>query len=221
MPSPFWPLFDLTLSTPRLTLRTPTDDDFAGLLDAVDAGIHDADVMPFSVPWTDVEPEERRRRAAQFWWGQRAGWAVDEWHLPFAVFLAGQPVGIQELFATQFAVLREVATGSWLTRSVQGRGLGQEMRAAVLQLAFEGLGAEVARSGAFVDNLASLSVSRSIGYRENGRSREAPRRQPREMIHFEITRAEWTARRATFPPTEIAGLDRCRHLFGSPIDSAP
>jgi RimJ/RimL family protein N-acetyltransferase len=137
------------------------------------------------------------------------------------VFLAGQPVGIQELFATQFAVLREVATGSWLTRSVQGRGLGQEMRAAVLQLAFEGLGAEVARSGAFVDNLASLSVSRSIGYRENGRSREAPRRQPREMIHFEITRAEWTARRATFPPTEIAGLDRCRHLFGSPIDSAP
>jgi RimJ/RimL family protein N-acetyltransferase len=218
MPSPVWPLFDLNLSTARLTLRTPTDDDFAGLLDAEDAGIHDSDAMPFSTPWTDAEPPMRRRTSAQFWWGQRAGWSREEWHLPFAVFLDGQPVGIQELFAKRFLVLREVATGSWLTRSVQGQGLGKEMRLAVLQLAFEELGAEVARSGAFVDNLASISVSRSIGYRDNGRHREAPRGEPREMINFEITREEWMARRSGFERAEIVGLEGCLYMFGANID---
>jgi RimJ/RimL family protein N-acetyltransferase len=216
MSSPFWPLFGLTLSTPRLTLRPPTDEDFEGLFDAVDAGIHDPDVMPFSVPWTDAEPTERRLRSAQFWWGQRAGWGVDEWHLPFAVFLDGKPVGIQEVFAKRFLMLGEVSTGSWLTRSAQGRGLGKEMRVAVLRLAFEGLGAEVARTAAFEDNVASLTVSRSIGYRENGRYREASRGEPRVMIHFEMTRQEWTARQPVLPPAEIFGLEACRHMFHAP-----
>jgi hypothetical protein len=41
----WWPLFDLQLQTDGILLRPPTDSDFAALLDAIDAGIHDPDVM--------------------------------------------------------------------------------------------------------------------------------------------------------------------------------
>jgi RimJ/RimL family protein N-acetyltransferase len=198
-----------------LTLRPPTDDDFPGLLDAIDTGIHDPDAMPFSVPWSDAEPHARRQAAAQFWWGQRAGWRAEEWHLPLAVFSDDGPVGIQDLFATRFSVLREVASGSWLKRPAQGQGFGKEMRLAVLQLAFEGLGAEVARSAAFTDNVASLAVSRAIGYRENGRHREAPRGTPNVLINFELTREEWMTRRDAFPRADIAGLEGCLDMFGA------
>jgi RimJ/RimL family protein N-acetyltransferase len=115
--------------------------------------------------------------------------------------------------AQQFPVLKEVSTGSWLTASVQGRGIGREMRAAVLQLAFDGLGAEIARSAAFVDNPASRAVSRAIGYRENGRRREAPRGVPQEMIGYELTRQEWSERSERFKPAKIIGLELCRHMF--------
>ncbi len=46
------------------------------------------------------------------------------------------------------------------------------MREAMLHLAFAGLGAEEALSGAFEDNTASLATSRAIGYVENGEARE-------------------------------------------------
>jgi hypothetical protein len=39
------------------------------------------------------------------------------------------------------------------------------MRAAILWLAFAGLGAEYAVSGAYLDNPASLGVSRRLGWR--------------------------------------------------------
>lgn len=215
VPSPDWPLFDLTLSTERLVLRPPTDGDLPALLDAIDAGIHDPDVMPFSQPWTDAPPAARRRAALQYWWRQRAAWRAEEWHLCFAVFRCGQPLGVQEVWATHFSVLREVATGSWLTRSAQSQGLGKEMRAAVLKFAFEGLGAEVARSAAFADNIASLAVSRALGYRENGRDREAPRGIPTDLIRFELTRDAWFARRDVLPRAEVAGLRPCLPMFGA------
>jgi RimJ/RimL family protein N-acetyltransferase len=133
--------------------------------------------------------------------------------LTLAVFYQGSPIGIQELFAARFPLLKEVSTGSWLTRALQGQGLGKEMRAAVLNLAFEGLAASYAHSGAFDDNLSSKSVSRALGYRENGFRLEAPRGQARQLTNFVISREEWLARCSCFPPTTIVGLERCRHMF--------
>ncbi len=210
----FWPLFDLRLVTARLVLRAPTDDDFPGLMAAIDSGIHAPEEMPFSAPWTDTAPEARARTSAQFWWSQRAGWSPDGWHLGLAVLRDGQAIGVQDVAAKDFKVLREVTTGSWLTLGAQGQGFGKEMRAAVLQLAFEDLGAEVARSEAFVDNSSSVGVSRALGYRENGFSRAAPRGTPRAQVHFEMTREEWLARRDQLPRAEISGLRACLAMFG-------
>jgi RimJ/RimL family protein N-acetyltransferase len=188
---PYWPLFDLRLRTDRLELRVPTDDDFPVLLDAVDAGIHDPATMPFSFPWTDAEPRERRRNAAQHWWRQRAEWSPEKWNLPFAVDVDGEVVGMQDVMATDFPALRTVETGSWLTQRVQGRGIGREMRAAVLHFAFDVLGAEVAKSGAFRDNAASLAVSRALGYEDDGVDRAAPRGDVRELVRLRLTRDKW------------------------------
>jgi RimJ/RimL family protein N-acetyltransferase len=217
MLSSVWPLFELRIETPRLLLRVPGDRDLPGLLSAIDAGIHDPEVMPFQIPWTDLEPEARRRSAVQHWWSERAMWTPEDWQASFAVFLDGRPVGIQTIGAKAFAMLGEVSTGSWLTSLVQGKGLGKEMRAAVLQLAFEGLGAELARSGAFTHNEASIGVSRALGYRENGRKRLAPRGAPQVLVEFELSRHEWMARCSSWPQARISGLEPCLEMFGPAV----
>ena len=56
----------------------------------------------------------------------------------------------------EFPGLREVPTGSWLGRRYHGQGISTRMRAAVLHLAVEGLGAQPAVTAAYADHTASL-----------------------------------------------------------------
>jgi hypothetical protein len=49
-----WPLADLRVQTPELELRWPSLDDLHAL--AAD-GIHDPEVQPFMVAWTDASPK--------------------------------------------------------------------------------------------------------------------------------------------------------------------
>ena len=91
------------------------------------------------------------------------------------------------------------------------------MRAAVLHLAFAGLGAEYATSGAFVDNHASLGVSRKLGYAEDGVQRVARRGRPATEQRLRLDRSGWEAHRTV--PVEIEGLAPCLPLLGA--DEAP
>jgi RimJ/RimL family protein N-acetyltransferase len=212
-----WPLFDLRLRTPRLELRLPDDDELAGLCALARAGIHDPDEMPFAVPWTDAASPAFERGFVQYHWRSRADWKPDGWTLELMAVHAGRPIGVQALSARDFAVLRTVSTESWLGRAFQGRGLGREMRVAVLALAFDGLGAEVARSEALSDSGASARVSRALGYEDDGFGRVAPRGVAVETRRFRLTRERWLELRAERAalPVEIAGLEGCRELFGS------
>ena len=212
MASSRWPLFDLRLITERLVLRPLQDTDFVALLAVVDAGIHDEDNSPFMFAWTDGEPEERARRTMQFWWGTRANWSIDNWVLGFGVFYEDRFVGVQDMTGTRFPVMKEVQTGSWLGREFQGQGIGKEMRAAVLSFAFDSLGADIARSGALVTNVASRGVSESVGYQENGTDRIAPRGQPLELVRYQLTRADWEAR--GLPAVTVENLEPCLVMFG-------
>lgn len=173
--SEVWPLFELSVSSPRLELRIVRDDDLPGIIDAVLAGIHDPAVMPFSVPWTDAPREELIRETARHQWRTRISVRPDHWVLNFVVLFDDVPVGIQDVVGANFPLRRTVSTGSWLTRAHQGKGLGREMRAAVLLFAFDHLGAEVAESNAAHWNAASLGVSHSLGYRDGGVKREVTR----------------------------------------------
>lgn len=201
-----WPLFGLRLTTPRLVLRVVRDDDLEGLADAALAGIHDADRMPFQVPWTDQEPDVLRRELARFQWSQRTRSRPGDWRLPLVVLEHDVPVGVQDVEGRDFAARRTIESGSWLTRSAQGRGLGTEMRAAILLLAFDHLDAEWAESSAASWNERSLGVSRRLGYRPNGVSRVHPRGdevtdEQRVRLHRDdLVRPGWALR--------VEGLDR-------------
>lgn len=214
MSLPHWPLFDLVVRTPRLELRTPTDPEMAELADLAAVGIHDPAEMPFSQPWTDVEPPTLQRRTLQHWWRARADWRPDQWDYTGAVFVDGHPVGVQNAMARDFATLRTVKTGSWLGRQFQGQGLGKEMRAAMLQFVFDGLGAQVAYSGAFHDNTPSRRVSQSFGYEENGVTIELRRDRPDAMINLRLDRARWEPQRRA--DITIEGLEACLPFFCGP-----
>ncbi|TFD84702.1 GNAT family N-acetyltransferase [Cryobacterium psychrotolerans] len=195
--SEIWPLFDLTLRTPRLTLRPMRDEDLAGLADAAVAGIHDPAVMPFGVPWTDAPKGDLVRNLAQYQWMLRTKVAQDNWHVAFAVLLDGRVIGSQDLSAVAFSTRKTVETGSWLTRESQGNGLGKEMRAAMLMFAFDYLGADFAETSAAAWNAASIGVSKAVGYVPNGVHRASRRAgQVNDEIHFRLTseslvRPEW------------------------------
>ena len=156
----------------------PDDEDLAELFAAARAGIHAADEMPFGVPWTDgLEEPGALERFLSFHWSARGAITPERWALPFAVVADGRVVGAQELAAEDFAGSRSVSSGSWLTRSAQGRGIGVEMRAAVLQLAFAGLGALEAQTSAWIDNEASQRVSLPARLRAGGRAAAGPARR--------------------------------------------
>lgn len=216
MLSRHWPLFDLRILTPRLELRYPSDDDLATLADLAAQPVHDPAFMPFTTPWTRAASPARERNALRFWWGLRAALDVDDWTLPFMVLDDGESVGVQDLRGTRFAVTRSVMTGSWLVRRHHGLGVGKEMRAAVLHLAFAGLDAHEAHTAAFADNLASLGVTRSLGYQSDGSQIDDREGLAVRHLRFRLTRADWEQRRRT--DVTIENLGPCLDLLGLSAD---
>lgn len=210
-----WPLFGLVLRTPRLELRLPSLEQLAALGELAAEGVHDPAVMPFITEWTDRPPAERARSVLQYQWSRWAELTPRKWTLELLVSAGDTVLGLQGMGATDFALTREVHTGSWLGRRHHGRGYGTEMRAAVLHLAFAGLGADQARSGALSDNAASLNVSRKLGYVEDGTSRQAVRDRQTTELRLLLDRAGWAAHRTV--PVEIEGLEPCRPLLGAEV----
>lgn len=174
--------------------------------------MHDPDVQPFSVPWTDAEPAQRARATLQYHWRSWGTWQPMQWSLDLVTVLDGRVVGTQGLTACEFATLRQVSTGSWLGRAFHGRGIGTEMRAAALHLAFAGLDAEYAVSDAYEYNSASLGVSRKLGYADDGIERHVVRGRPVVLRRLRLHRDGWAAHRTV--PVEVHGLEPCRALFG-------
>jgi RimJ/RimL family protein N-acetyltransferase len=212
MAHPLWPIYDLRVRTGEIELRLPAEAELAAFMAVANAGIHPPDEMPFGIPWTDQPSPLRERASYQWWMSTRASWRPDDWTLSLGVWAAGEPAGFQDLVGHEFAKLRVVRTGSWLGQTFQGRGIGKLMRQAVLALAFDHLGAEVAESEALVDNPASNRVSLGVGYQPNGIGRLAPRGSPRDTQRFRMTLEDWRSRPR--PEVTVEGLDDCLELFG-------
>jgi RimJ/RimL family protein N-acetyltransferase len=209
IPDP-WPLRHLVLRTPRLELRPDDDVSLLALVDQVHQGIHPPDQMPFTFPWTDQPKDVLGRNVLQFHWNQRAAIEPAKWTVNFLIHADGEVIGSQGISATDFAVTRVVRTGSWLGLRHQGKGLGTEMRAAVLMFVFDHLDAREAMSDAWADNPASIQVSRKLGYRDNGSAWAARREQPARLLDLVVrpehfVRPEWTL--------EVSGLAGCLPLL--------
>jgi RimJ/RimL family protein N-acetyltransferase len=210
MPHPHWPLFDLRLHLGDVTLRTMTEADLAPL-----AVIQPADLETNPhLPALTADPAIRHAQTVyQSYWSYLGSWRHDSWRLPFTVEVRGEITGWQEIEAARYPVRRTVETASWLATAWQGHGIGKTMRLAVLALAFDGLGALAAETEAWHDNAASLGVSRSLGYADNGVTLHARGDQVDEMPRLRMTHETWTARH-TGHGVVIEGLDGCRYLFG-------
>ncbi len=214
MGHPYWPMFDLVIETPRLTIRYPDDEALVGLAALAAAGIHDPGVMPFGIPWTDLDSPQLERSALQVHWRSRAELSPESFRLPLAVHEGEVLVGMTDLLATRFATTRQFETGSWLGREFQGRGIGKEMRLATLTLGFVGLGAELAVTAAWHDNGPSNGVTRSLGYELVGRRREVRRDEAVEQLQYRMDRAHFeTIRRDDI---ELIGVDAVRDFLEIP-----
>jgi RimJ/RimL family protein N-acetyltransferase len=211
-----WPPYALRIRSERLVLRLPTEADLVQLVALARAGIHPPDEMPFGVAWSTAPSPGFERNFLQHHWGLRANWSPADWHLNLMIELEGAPIGAQSVYATDFATMGTVATGSWLGRLFQGKGYGREMRAAVLAFAFDWLDAREALTEAFLDNVASGGVSRSLGYEENGRGALAPEGVAKETQRYRMTAAAWRSRPR--PAIEVDGFDACRSMFGVEAD---
>ncbi len=208
------PLYGLRLRTPRLELRLPTEAELAALAETARLGVHRPDEMPFLIPWTDhLEAPSFVDDFVGYHLETRAAWRPGDWRLELGVWAGATPIGAQGIHATDFARRRTTLSGSWLALPFQGRGHGTEMRAAILELAFAGLGAVAAGSGALEGNTASARVSAKLGYVDVGERRPRVRGAPVRERRFLLRRERWE--RLQRPAVEILGLEPCLPLFGA------
>jgi RimJ/RimL family protein N-acetyltransferase len=208
---PYWPMFDIRLSTPDLELRHLTEDDLDDLARLLP---DDVEQNPASTTYAGLAPERNRGVVVhQDYWRARGTWTPASWELSFGVFRDGRLLGYQGLEGDDFATLRTVDSSSFLVGDARGQGFGKQMRAAVLALAFGALGARFAITSAWSDNHASLGVSRAVGYVDNGVSADRRGEGAGEMVHLRLTREAFVA--STWPElVTVDGVEGCLPYFG-------
>jgi RimJ/RimL family protein N-acetyltransferase len=211
MASLAWPVFDIRITVDDLVLRPFCEADLVEI----------ARVLPYDVELNPQSPVYQRAAADaerptvihQDYWRAMGTWTTTDWRLNFLVVQADSVIGAQELEGHDFANLRTVDTASFLVAEKRGQGYGKAMRRAVLALAFGGLGAEYAFTSAWHDNAASLGVSRSLGYTENGWSRHPRGDSADDMAHLRMSRADWQAAGHEAGVT-YTGVDAALPYFG-------
>lgn len=208
-----FPAFALEVRTPRLTLRLPDDDDLLDLAEVGAGGVHPPDEMPFETRWTEVPPPFQQRNTLGFFWTQRTTLQGDAPHLTLVAVVDGEVVGTQAMMTSSWSGTRTFETGSWLGLAHQGRGLGKEMRIAVLHLAFDGFGALRCTTAAHDDNPASIGVTRALGYRPDGNELVASPDGPRVLERFVMDRSDFESVRRD--DIELVGAKAVVELFGS------
>jgi RimJ/RimL family protein N-acetyltransferase len=208
---PDWPLFDLRLHCRGVDLRPVREADLP-VLAAREPDDYELDPSLHLMP--ELDPGQNRRRLFhQGYWRALGTWSPESWMLHLAVLHAGELVGVQTLEGDGFPVLRTVDSASWLVPPARGRGIGVAMRMAALGLAFDHLDAVAAISSARTDNHASLGVSRSIGYTDNGVGFVRDRNGRVMLQHLRLTAARWRSD-GRHREVTVQGFDACRPWFG-------
>ena len=207
-----WPQYGLIISTPRLDLRLPREQELAALAGLAAKGVHRPDERPFLTPWTEGSPADRAHAVLQEHWRELGQWSPAAWALGLGVFRRGEPLGMVTLRAREFRVVREVTTTSWLGIDHHGQGYGTEARTGLLALAFDHLGAHAARTEVFQDNDASQGVSRKLGYERDGISVDARGEEAVVSDRLRLTRDRWAQEERM--AVKVGGIAACRPMFG-------
>ena len=214
-----WPLFGLLIETPCLQLRLPREDELPALVEAA-RDIAGPDGSRLQKPWMYGASPGRERQLLQRHWRALAHWKPASWHLPLAVFLAAEPVGVQDLWAEEFAQRRSVGTGSWVTRTRQGLGYGTEARRGPgpgLRPPGRTRGADRVHRG----QPRVRTGPRNLGYVPNGQ-RAAHRDDAGPVTEYQLRldRPAWE-NHARPGRVTATGLGPCLPLFGLPGSGDP
>ncbi|GAA4191923.1 GNAT family protein [Gryllotalpicola kribbensis] len=217
-----WPAAGVRARAGDLELRWIDDDLLVQLAELAGRGVHDPATMPFYTPWTRGTAEQVARSVLTYQWAVRQN-VGQKLTLEFAVLSKGVVVGSQGASGSDWPVLREVETGSWLGLEYQGHGIGSRMRALMLHLLFEGLGADHVTSGAFDDNVRSNAVSRKVGYEFDGIARVAREGAAGTVNRYRMSRERWLEVRDRHvellgAPVELEGVERFRAQLEQPHD---
>lgn len=209
-----YPPLDVRVVTPRLELRGATDDLLERLAPVVRSGKATADPPPWDDPsaFYESDADGRVHKWLQGIWRGRGTVRPEVWRLYFVVIVGDEPIGMQDLIGDQFDSFGTVETSSWVSSDARRRGIGTEMRSAILHLAFDGLGAEEAHSEAAIDNAGSNGVSERLGYERNGTAWATHQGQPVLGQRWRLRRETWAAQRRNDIAT--SGLEECRAALG-------
>jgi len=205
------PLLGLRITAGPIELQGITDDLLGPLACLAAEGISSPGGPPFLTPWKAEPPQDLPRFLAQYYWRLRADFFPDRWTAPLAVLWDGELAGVQELFGDKYLVNRSTETGSWLARRFQGQGIGTAMRQVIAAFAFDQLDAKHVTSAAFTDNPASVSVSRKVGYTENGIDIWAREGKPVPHQRFLLSQGNLVRYEH---PLMVTGLDAFRRSIG-------
>lgn len=194
-----WPPFGLRIESQRLVLRQVRETDFPAYIAAASSGIMTTGRNSFASPWDENSPEDIAKNSLTWLWSKRPAIGPNSWYLMLAVFVRnedgseGQLIGMQDVWAEKYQVLRTVNSGSWLRADAQGKGYGKEQRAAMLMWAFDHFGAEFAESGAFDWNEPSKRVSETLGYFQCGTHRvtDAHGKQAEWEIQYRMSKNDF------------------------------
>ncbi|TLP74470.1 GNAT family N-acetyltransferase [Nesterenkonia sphaerica] len=194
-----WPPFGLRIESPQLVLRQVRESDFPAYVAAASSGIMTTGRNSFASPWDENSPEDIAKNSLTWLWSKRPAIGPDSWYLMLAVFTRHDDgtedslIGMQDVWAEDYRVLRTVQSASWLRADAQGKGYGKEQRAAMLMWAFDHFGAEYAESGAYDWNEPSKRVSESLGYFQCGTRRvtDAHGRQPEWEIQYRMAKNDF------------------------------
>ncbi|ROR66930.1 GNAT family N-acetyltransferase [Agrococcus jenensis] len=209
-----YPPLNVRVTTPRIQLAGATDELLAELQQVVHDGKATADPAPYDDPMSlyEADPDVRVRKWLQAIWRGRGSVTPDFWRLQFVVVVDGRPVGMQDLIGDRFSTYGTAVSFSWLSSDERRRGIGVEMRQAILHLAFDGFGASEATTEAFLDNAGSDGVSRSVGYEPNGLVWASRRGEPGLMQRWRLTREAWLERRRD--DIDLRGVEDCKATLG-------
>ncbi|MDR7253590.1 RimJ/RimL family protein N-acetyltransferase [Nocardioides sp. BE266] len=207
-----FPPLGLTIEAGPVVLRSITDELLADLCEVAARGVHDPSEMPFYFPWTDVPAEDFAPSFLAYHWRTRAEFSRESWSLNLAVLHEGELVGVQGIDTSHYLVTRTGETGSWLGREFHGRGIGTAMRQVMCAFVFDHLDAAEIASGAFVDNPASLAVSRKVGYRPNG-VRRLKRREGELALNQSLVLSPDDFVRGPHP-VQVSGVEAFRAFIG-------
>lgn len=189
------PLRRLRIHTPDLILRLPTDAEIWDLAARSVGRIITAGKEHYLGPWASVGSPRYELDFWRYHVDALSQITADRWTLNFCAYSAldddGLAIGQTSLSGEDFLIAKTVSTGSWLLPEYRGSGLGKQLRAGVLALAFDEFGAERARTTHAADNDAGIGVSRSLGYRPDGSDEVVLAGALRRVDRWVLPRSEW------------------------------